>query len=255
MDKSPLQIAANKKFNCASVLKEMIPRGSVLNSFPFYDGNLEFQVMKDDRFLVAHTNKYSVYEFWRCAMADSARVLSLAREIWPLESPGMFHVYQDKQVKLKDPFVRSAVFYALNQTSDSGLISSGKQVRQDLDPLCELALKKFNSDRFHIKFDNETDEALTFSNTNDGEYSLIIGGRYSHNLFEEGKPAGPEETKLYHDKIKKHFESTAGRTVLVYHYSVGVMKAYRTYNIRMMNKWGRPTEDRESCAEVIIANF
>ena len=87
------------------------------------------------------------------------------------------------------------------------------------------------------------------------EYILLPIGRYSSNLFEEGRPTGLEETKVYHKKIKEFFESTDKKVILLYYSSTQILKWYQPYNLKMINEWGLETDDETKCKEVVIANF
>ena len=253
--KSPLQVQKNKHFKCLGGIKELIPVGSVVNCYPFYDGTMEFELAKADRFVVAHTNKYCIYEFWRCIMTDPARIAEAVSHLMPLKEMKMFFIFQDNFERYKDPFVRSAVFFVLNQLSDVGLVSSGKPIKNEIGAFSINALKRFQAYNFHIKFDNEKDESLTFSDTGSDEYILFSGGRHSLNLFSEGRSFGAEETNVNHSHIEKLFNSTDKKAILLYYPSQGLFNTYKDHNIRMFNKWGTRTNKKEECAEVLIANF
>ena len=204
---------------------------------------------------MAHTNKYVVYEFWRSIMTDASRVAEIVDHFVPIENKRMFEVYQDKYAHYRDPYVRAAIFFVLNQCSDGNLVSSGNLQKSSPDPLCLTYLKNFVANNFHMKFDKEEDIVESFKNINEEEYILIPAGRYSMNLFEEGKSFGLEETKIYHKKIKDFFDTTNKKVVLLYHWSPQVHEWYKGYDLKMYNKWGVHTLNQEDCSEVVIANF
>ena len=54
--KSPIKDSINQ-FKCATFLKKIIPEGSVVHSFLFYAGDLEFTLAESQRFVCAHTIK------------------------------------------------------------------------------------------------------------------------------------------------------------------------------------------------------
>lgn len=255
MIKSPLKTPTNKQFSCSRALQALIPAQSVINSYLFYDGALEFSLAKNNRFVIAHTSKYVIYEFWKCAAADPERVAELAGYLFPLENKRMFEVYQDRFAHFRDPFIRAATFFVLNQCSDSGMVSSGYLKNSESDPLLQSYLKTFSPYNFHMKLDEEEDIVQSFEKTQDEEYILLPIGQFSANLFEEGKSAGLEETKIYHKKIKEFFVTTNKKTILLYYGCPRIFDWYKDYNLKMYNKWGVETDQRSSCKEVVIANF
>tara|TARA_R110002110_G_scaffold169909_1_gene371837 strand:- start:18 stop:701 length:684 start_codon:yes stop_codon:yes gene_type:complete len=227
----------------------------VLHSFLFYDGAIEFNLAKDTRFIIAHTNRYVVYEFWKCAMLDSTKLSEIAGDFFPVENKKMFQVYQDTFTENMDLFLRSALFFVLNQCSDNALVSSGALKNTECNPLNFSYLKNFSPSNFHLEFDNKDDFMDGIKKVDDEDYILLPIGRCTSNLFEEGKPAGIEEVKVYHKKIKEFFETTDKKVILLYYASPRVFKWYKDSNITMINKWGTKTNKRSECKEVLIANF
>jgi len=255
MLQSPLKTPPTNKFNCVGALKEKIPVKSVVHSFLFYDGALEFNLAKDARFVIAHTNRHIIYEFWRCATLDSAKLSEMAEYFFPVESKKIFEVYQDSFTEHMDPFLRAAMFFVLNQCSDSGLASSGALQNTECNPLKLSYLKNFSPNNFHLEFDRKDDFIEGLEEVDDEDYILMPLGRCTSNLFEEGKPVGTEEVKIYHKKIKEFFETTDKKVILLYYASPRVFKWYKDSNITMINKWGIETNKRSECKEVLIANF
>jgi len=227
----------------------------VIHSFLFYSGELEFNLAKNNRFIVAHTNKYVIYEFWLSVVSDSQKVAQIAEYLVPLENKRMFQVYQDMYANYRDPFVRAAIFFILNQCSSDGLVSSGELISNVPSPLFLTYLKNFSSNNFHVKLDKDENIISSLRDVKDDEYILIPAGKYSMNLFEEGKSAGLEETKVYHQKIKDFFDKTDKKTVLLYYGSPQVFEWYKDCDLKMFNKWGVRTDKQSECAEVVIANF
>jgi len=255
MQRSPLKTPLTNKFNCTGALKKKIPPGAVLHSFLFYDGAIEFNLANDSRFAVAHTNRYIVYEFWRCATLDPERVAAFAGYYFPIKDKKMFEVYQTNFTTYVDPYVRAGTFFMLNQCSDDARISSGALQHSECNPLMFSYLKSFSPQNFHLQFDGEDDIIESVKHVDDDDYILMTLGRCTLNLFEEGKPAGIEDTKIYHKKIKEFFETTDKKVILLYYASPRVFKWYKDSNITMINKWGIETNKRSECKEVLIANF
>ena len=255
MQKSPLLTPKNSQFKCLKGARDKIPPNAVVNSFLFYSGELEFNLAKNDRFIIAHTNKYVVYEFWISLIADSQKVAQIVDYMCPIENKSMFKVYQDTYANFRDPFVRAALFFILNQCSSENLISSGNLASESPSPLSLTYLKNFSSHNFHMKFHKDEDIIDSLKKIPEDEYILIPAGKYSMNLFEEGKLNGLEETKVYHEKIKNFFFETDKKVVLLYYSSPRIFEWYGDCDLKMFNKWGIETDKQSDCEEVVIANF
>ena len=109
-----------KQTNSLSAIKQLIPKGSIVESHLFYDGSTEFNLAESERFVIANTNKYVVYEFWSCAMEDPKRIASIAEYMFPVLNEQTFDILQKEWANYKDPYMRSALFFLLNRCSSLG---------------------------------------------------------------------------------------------------------------------------------------
>ena len=117
-------------------------------------------------------------------------------------------------------------------------------------PYC-LIFKKLNFCIFHESKD--IPQVITDSKVED--YNLIIGGRFSYNLFEMNKNRGPEEAALNHRKIIKFMSETSKRVAITYDYNPKVIAATKKLNRIFVDQHGRITNNQENAKEVIVANF
>ena len=253
--KSPIKENINN-FKALSALKDIIPKGSVVDSFLFFSGELEFNLGESERFIIAHTNQYVIYEFWRCALEDSTRVAEISEFIYPIGDEKLFYVYQENWPRYKDQFSRSALFFLLNRCSESGWISAGKFDDKNFNPVALSHLKRFSPKNFFLTLDkaNTLNEALTTS-TMKGEYMLLPVGKYDYNFFEYGKSKGYEMTTILHKELNNHLQNIEKKWIVLYKTHPQLFKLYENSNIIMIDKYGRKTTDKENCEELVIANF
>tara|TARA_Y100000296_G_scaffold13458_1_gene15644 strand:- start:355 stop:1113 length:759 start_codon:yes stop_codon:yes gene_type:complete len=251
--KSPIK--ENNNFKCLSELKRMFPKGSVINSFLFYAGNLEFNLAESDRFVIAHTHKYVIYEFWHCALHDPKRIAEMSKHLFPIENPDMFHILQENWPKYPDPYARSALFFLLNRCSDSGWISAGKLDHKNFNPVALSYLSRFNPKNFYITCDESEDLLENIKSTKKADYLLFPVGDFNYNLFEYGKNKGYEMSTVHHKNLCRELKENDNKWVVVYKYHPQPFKLYKEYNISMINKFGNVTTDTQQCEEVLIANF
>jgi hypothetical protein len=252
---SPLKspITNNK---CLATLKKLIPEGSVVHSFLFYDGNLEVELANSKRFVIAHTNKYVNYEFWQCLMADPERVSNITTHFSPIESDNIFDILQKEWPKYPDPFMRSAIFYLLNQSSDMGYISSGKLI-EGLDLSRQIAkMSNFVCPNLHVQVDEEENYIESINNIESKcDYIFVPVGSFSLNLLEGGKNIGFEQTKVIHADLKNMLLSTDKKVILMYKFSNQTMKFYQNLNTHIIDQWGRHTQSTKFAKEILVANF
>ncbi len=252
--KGPLQLKENRSV-CSSLVKKIIPHSSVVHCFPFLTGELELELLREDRFIIAHTNNYVTYEFWRCVMTDPQRVAAFVDHMTPLKEKRIFYMLQRRWAEYKDPFVRSGIFFLLNQHSSSGLISSGEFVDKPISPSMLMRLKNFDAKNFHIQFDQQEDFLTEIEDISDSEYALLMLGQYHYNILDRGINMGYEQTNISHKAVLNFFNETQKKCVLVYQYHPRLLKEYKGHNIVMVNQYAQPTQRQELCKEVIIANF
>ena len=227
----------------------------MVDSYLFFTGDLEFMLSKYNRFVCAHTTRYVVYEFWKCVIENPDKVYDiLASPHFKFEEID-FEYLQKKWAHYEDQNIRSALFFLLNKCSSDGSISYGNMENNKLSNVDLAALKTFKKPKnMHLIFDN-TEFADSIEKCY-GEYTLINVGRYTNNLFEDGKSYGLEETKIDHSEILDIFNTTDKKMIIIYKYDPQVLEKYKdtAKTLTLIDNYGNPTE-KGSAAEVLIANF
>jgi len=253
--KSPVKNTTD--FKCTALLKQLIPQGSVVNSFLFYDGQLEIDLSSQKRFICAHTSRYVVYEFWKCATENPQRIYDIvASGALKFEDENMFYTLQQNWAAYKDPYVRAALFFILNRCSAEGMISSGKLDTTSLHPLALSRLRNFKIENFHLNLTEEKPMFSQIESSIESEYWMLPLGRFNYNLFEEGKSQGVETTVVHHRNVAAYLkERNDQKWIVIYKKHPEVLKLYSEYNIHSLNKYGLQAQNTEDTDEVVIANF
>jgi len=259
--KSPIRDGLN--FKCLGEVKKLVPEKSIVSSFLFYSGAIELNLASSGRFIVAHTNRPFVYEFWHHAMENPSRVATQSEFFFdnllsedPLFSiEKMFTILQETWFKKRDPHARVAYFFLLNRCSEGGLISSGKLDKTHFNPASLSHLKNFKVKNFYIKFDKEEDFLETLEEEDGSEYLLFPVGSCSHNFFERGKNKGFETTMVHHEGLSEILKQRNKKWVALYKSHKRVFDLYKDYHIIMVDKYGRKTSKKDKCEDIVIANF
>lgn len=255
--KSPLK-DLTRDFNCLNLLKQKMPAGSVIHSYLFYGGELEFGLSSDQRFVCAHTTKYVIYEFWNCVLKNPRHIYEIiSAEAFSFENENMFAILQEQWPYYKDPYVRSALFFLLNRYSDEGLISTGKMEKNSLNPLCLATLRSFKAPNFHLQHDSESDTLANIKVATNADYILLPVGSFNYNLFDHGKNQGFEMENINHKELHAVLTTTLQdrKWALIYHYHPQVANLYQDYDLTLIDKHGRHTNSADNAKEIIIANF
>ena len=260
--KSPLR--DNLNFKSLSLLKELIPRRSIISSFLFCSGALEVALASDRRFVIAHTNKYVVYEFWNCISTDpkaiARRATKFYNELLTEDESSfcpekMFSSLQENWGKQKRSSIRAAYFFLLSRCSEERLPSSGKFNKKLFNPLSISTLKRYSCNNLHVQFDDEEDFMKALHTPEESDFLLFPVGKYSHNLFEHGKSRGHETTPVHHQEFYESLKEQHKKWIVLYKNHASVFDLYKDHNIIMVDQYGRKTSKKDDCEDIIIANF
>lgn len=252
---SPLKDSLND-FKSLGEVQKLIPKGSVVDSYLLFGGNIELQLAATDRFVIAHTDKFVVYEFWKSISEEAWRVADIVKRLYPLEEEKQFYVFQEHWPTYKDPAVRSAIFFLLNRCSRTGRISSGEFSNKNFNPMAVSRLNSFVApEALHLKFNSSEDLVESVSETTEADYKLIPAGRFNYNLLEYGINKGFETSEVHHRKLCAALKKDKQKWVLLYKNHTYLHKLFKDFRIIKLNKYGTPVVDPALCEELIIANF
>ena len=210
-----------------------------------------------ERFVLAHTDRYVVYEFWSCAINDPETIYDLAasESFENLKNQKIFHILQENWPRYKDPYVRSALFFMLNRLSDTGLISSGNFNESGINPVCLSYLKNFKVENFHLQYTKDLELCSTISSCADCDYLLIPAPRFSHNLIKGSEIFGRESSKVNHKELFETLKGVNTKFVVMYSPHSMIYELYKDYNIAMIDRYGSPTNKKQNCEDIIVTNF
>ncbi|MAH51677.1 hypothetical protein CMI37_38020 [Candidatus Pacearchaeota archaeon] len=249
-------------FKCTKIVKELIPRGSVVDSFLLYSGKIEFSLAESGRKVKAHTNKITIYDFWDCALknpdviAENAEYFSSMLAPHPIFSnEKMFYTLQEKWDSYDDPYLRSGLFFLLNRSSETGLISSGKFNMEDFNSISLMNMQRFKIKNFNITHDNKEKFLDSLDNVRKTDYLLFPVGRFELNLFEEGKSKGNEDTYINHRELRETLANDKRKWILAYKYNQQLLDAYKNFNFILIDKYGRRTYNKNHCEDALVFNF
>ena len=242
-----------KQTNSLTTVKQLIPKGSVIESHLFYDGAVEFNLAEDDRFVVSNTNKFAVYEFWLCALENPNRIAQMASKLFGTLNEQTFDILQKDWLRYRDPYVRSAFFFLLNRCSDLGMITHGEFNTKNYHPLALSTLKQFKPKNFHLTNikDKKLEECV--GTVNNSSHIFIHAGKFSFNFFEHGATESLEETKFNHSKLLENIAALDKKSVVVYDFHPRLKIYKNKFDLLFLDEAGKETNEKNA-REVILHN-
>jgi len=236
-----------KNTNSFSTLKKLIPKGSVVQTYPFYDGALEFSLATTDRYAIGCTKSIVVYEFWLYAADDPKRISLIADKMFPAVNENTFDILKSSWYSYKDPFVRSALFFLLNHCSSVGMISHGDLDTKNYNPISLNELRTFKIDNFHSVFIKPDEE---YAMLKDANFNLFSGGNYYYDLLSTEQVVGIEESPFRHSQMLSNFKDKPSIFVYAYHPRLGKLPGWEKI---FLDQYGRITNE-DNAKEIILHN-
>ena len=205
--KSPIKYLEGEYLS-TNALKSIIPRGSIINSFMLFSAAVELSLAESERFVIAHTTQYVVYEFWKCAIDDPETIYQMvvSEPFKRMLHEKTFYILQENWPKYKDPFVRSALFFMLNRYSSTGLISAGELQVSNFNPVAFSHLRNFKPKNFYPYYDKDMTIIESAKHVQEGQYLLFPMGEFNLSILNHGGSEGYEKTTINHVKFRNAFK-------------------------------------------------
>lgn len=243
--RSPIKNLKNQT-NSFSAITKLVPKGTIIDYYPIYSGDLPIKLSEVDRFVIAHTPNYVVYEFWKYAMQDPERISKIAESFYPSLNESTFDILKKNWYSYKDPFVRSALFFLLNRCSNLGMITHGELDMKNYNAFALRDLKSLKVENMHVNFlkDNRVEKL--------GENVAVVNaGKYRVSFLENEQILGEEETEIKHQQLLKKMSTSKSIIIFKSHRALLTTKGYEKV---MLDQYGRETSNFTHAKEVILYN-
>ena len=255
--KSPLRLES-RKFKSSSALRTLIPQESVVHCYVTYDGEIEVDLANSGRYVVGHTNCYSIYEFWTCISHNPQQVIAAANYFDNIESKDIFYLLQETLPNYDDPFVRSALFFLLCKFSTLGQASRGAFQRDSYNPRAIPSMARLPFHSMVVKYDADDNFLDSAHNTNlRCDYVVIPAAHFQYDYLRnaEEEKSQYDETPINHDYLRDYMKTTDKKSILIYHFTPKLLKFYEGHTLHLVDEWGKITDKKENAVEVLVANF
>ena len=232
-----------------SFIESLIPAGSVVSSYGFYCGSVEFYLSNRGRFISAHTTKLPVFEFWKTVFEDPHPAAEIASRVLPLKYEKDFSLLQEQWFKYRNPNVRAALFYLLNNCSSTGYVSKGEMDVKNYNPISLARLRKFiKPEDFYLS--HIEDSVKHIMENKDCDIVFAQFDKYRKDILSAGINKGVEEEVL---KLEQVFTTLGKRKFVFLTKPSKLLRNFTGCNIVFLDKYGRET-DENNTQEIILHN-
>jgi len=253
--KSPLRDLRFKNLSIAT-LKKLIPTDATIESYGLFAGVTEIALAAGGRNITAFTNQPVIWEFWDIVSRNPERLHDLlTHKSFRFYGIGEFMVLQDRLHTFEGQDMRSALFFLLNRCSSDGRLSAGEFEPSLYNKLSLHYLKAFKKPpSLTIGSHTTTIEEQAHQPTA-ADYIMMPNLIFSYNLFEEGKNISYDSYSYQHSELKEQLRDEKSKIALVYNHHPALLKFYDEFNIRLIDKYGRPSANKQDYEEAIVTNF
>ena len=189
---SPLN-SSKEHLSSLSFIKQNVPKAFMIESFPFYNGELEINLSREGYRVKGITNKFVVNEFWQTIERDPKRLAYFIEFYQKKQIDDIVFYLQKEWFKEKDPIIRSALFALLQNNSDIFYASSGTYTKTSFD--FNETVKTWSPGQIDIKFINIEDENLIDRLELDNRLLVFHGGLVTSELIDNSSCA-IDDTKV-----------------------------------------------------------
>jgi hypothetical protein len=243
-------------FVCSRFIKDKLPNEEKISSFAFCSGHIELDLFQNNYDISVFSNRYYVWEFWKCMINSAESVLDTAKHFHKVLTPRDIQHYRDNWlISFEDPYERAALFYLLNRYSENGNFSYSEVDKNNLSYLNFVSFERSMSNvrLLDLHLDKRKDFSKSFKLL-DSDSILLIPVGVQRNGFLKNKNVTTPETYVFdHQKMKEYVLSERQKVILIYKYSDFTDKFFE--NKTYISKFGTITENPELAEDLIVSNF
>ena len=175
--------------------------------------------------------------------------MEIASRILPFKGDKDFEILQEQWYKYKNAPARAALFFILNNCSDSAYISKGKLDLSNYNPVSLSRLKKFvKPENFHLQLIESVKQNIIEDNRSD--VLFFHTERYQKDFLSEGFNRGVEEESMGLREILTLIEN---RKYVILTTPSPFLSELDIQNMIFIDQYGRETTEANA-KEIILHN-
>jgi site-specific DNA-adenine methylase len=214
-------------------------------------GSIELALCKSGFNVRAYTHNKELFTFWACLATDPLRLAMIIKEIRPFFMEDMaFYQFQETRNDSTDPFVRSAIFYALNRTSTGGVVSSGAY-DEGCPKFSDLSISNIATFNFNNLIVNHVDECVDVVDQHSNKFLICCPYEKFTERVQTINPLPMELRRIKHLDLRKKLLDR-DNWILVYEVNHDVMDAFSGFNYELYDYAFKKTNDFDQSGHVLI---
>lgn len=243
-------------FKSTPYLKSILDQDVKINSFAFNTGHVELSLFENNYNISVHSNKYHIYEFWRCLLNSPDSLLHSIEYLHENMNDRDVLFYKNNWNKtFKDPYDRAALFYLLNRYSQHGAFTRNAVDKNNLSYLNLRTFKKASHSIKELKlvYDQNDNYSDSFSHFGSDDLIMLPVGLYEQNFLKHKKLKTSDAYDFDHNELKKILLKKEQKIILIYKYNKLIDDLYKRKVY--IDQFGLKTENPKKAEDVIITNF
>jgi len=214
-------------------------------------GSIELMLSSKNINVRAFTHNKELLIFWACTSWDSLKVAKIAQQFRDLLSEEeVFYNIQERRNQSNDPFVRAALFFALNRSAKNGLASSGK-FEPDCARLNDKSLYDLANSNFKNLVVNHAEDCVGVINES-GDVFLFCCPYEKYSPRQRSMtPAPMERRKIDHLKLREKLINRKN-WLLLYELNDEVLDAYAGFDYKLYTNSFREVDEFIKAKQILI---
>ena len=249
--KTPLRFPGDNVAYASKIASHFPKRIRTVCSPFFTGGSVEIQLVNKGTNVYGYSYFTLLVEFWQCLLRDPNRLYKIINHFYPIEEERMFYHMQDTISNHEDIFLRSAIFYICNRSTECGNITHGKFATKNsnFNDLSMLQLTSFRTNRLHVKNCLKYTDAISENVVN---YLFCAPPKYRPESLLM-MPVAQEQLNINHVELRSIL-AKRNNWLLLYNFHPKLLKLYDGCSYKMMDKNFRVCDDATDAKNIIFTN-
>ena len=245
------------RFVSAAHIRQKLQPECKISAFGLNSGSVEMDLFEKGYDITFYSNRYWIYEFWKCLSNSSETLISAIKYFHDNFSNSDILYHKDKWYNhFEDPYERAAVYYLLNRYSENGQLYSSHLTKDNFSTLNLLFLERHAHAAKNLKLFYLDDEQLVSKFDQLKEHSIIFlpMGKFKRDFIVKKNTHSISTPHYERGELKKYLTVNSRKMILLYKYDKHVDKYYQ-HNKTYINKLGFVTSKPELAEDLIVSNF
>ena len=245
------------KFVSVNHIRQKMGLESKISTFGLSSGSIEMDLFEKGYDITFYSNRYWIYEFWKCISNSPETVISAIKFFHENLSDAEVMYHKDKWYEhFKDPYERAAVYYLLNRYSEDGYLYGPTVTRDNFSPFNLMFLQKHAAAAKDLKLFYLKEENLVskFNKISDDNIILLPMGKFKKDFIIKKNTHSITSPSYNNEDLKKYLVSNFHKMILLYKFDRHVDNFYED-NKTYINKLGFITENPELAEDLVVSNF